>query len=75
MAFSALFGPPWYRDVRGHILRFETGVIGVPVEYLGMGVWRVVVVGGDNPTYPHGGYDIDVTHTDIDGAARVEIPA
>lgn len=73
MAFKFLFPKTKYRLVRGHILRFETGVIGVPVEYLGEGWWHVVVVGGDHPQYPVDGYDIQVTVDDIDGAERIEV--
>lgn len=71
MAFKLLFPKTKYRDVRGRVLRFASGVVGVPVEYTGDGWWNVIVVGGDHPSYPVGGHGICVSVQDIDSAERV----
>lgn len=73
MAFKQLFPRTEYRVVRGRILKFKSGVIGVPVEYRGEGWWQVVVVGGSHPSYPVDGYDIAVHAADIDAAERLEV--
>lgn len=73
MAFKLVFPPTKYRLVRGRVLKFPSGVIGVPVEYRGDGWWQVVVVGGDHPSYPVDGYDIHVPVQDIDAAERIDV--
>lgn len=63
-------GGPW---VRGCLLRFSSGVIGVPVEYLSEGWWRVVIIGGTHPEYRSGSNDIHVSPRDIADAERITI--
>lgn len=59
--------------VRGRVLRFSTGVIGVPIEYKRDGWWRVVVIGGDHPTYPVGGTDVWASPRDIEESERIHV--
>lgn len=73
MAFKLILPPTKYRLVRGQILKFPSGVIGVPVEYTGDGWWNVIVVGGNHPSYPVDGYDICVYVDDIDAAERIDV--
>lgn len=72
---EGLFGLPRtdYREVKGHILRFPTGVIGVPVEYKGGGGWQVIVVGGANEACKVGGSNVIVPLEEIDAAERIVV--
>ena len=73
MSFSLAFPDSPYRDVRGHVLRLPSGVIGVPIEHKGDGWWHVIVVGGTNERYPVGGHDIWISPNDVAQSQRISI--
>lgn len=61
---------PW---VQGHILKMESGVTAVPVEYRGDGWWMAVIVDSGNPAYPVGGGHIHVSPDQIAGSTRIDL--
>lgn len=62
-----------FRDVKGHVLRFPDGIVGVPVDYMGRGWWRTVVLTGTHGKYSGASYDLHVSYNDIDAAERLVV--